>query len=313
MLSTMEKSSFVYKFLESPHFLDEGLFRFSQPGALNDPVESLPDLVIDQFSEEDIANARSNNENSDLEFLSDEQFANFVLRPFPGARLDDKSFPGLWPVNEPRLKNDPIRTIQEYDKLLAAKVVESCNLFANENIGIFSLTDRPSDPMWAHYAKNHSGLMVYFDRCHKFFRSELRSVQYTDRKISVSMNEGIIRLGGNQLRVEDILNENIGLVPVDLFYQKQLDWAHEHEIRMIDQLSNANKFLEESPPGYPIYLFEVPHDAVLAIEFGYKASGKSIDSAVSKIKSSHLWRHVVVYTRTMSSRGVARIKIHESN
>src|SRR5438477_617377 len=60
----------------------------------------------------------------------------------------------------------------------------------NENVGILSLSEiHNNEPMWAHYADDHKGLVLCFDEQHSFFnrrRSEndefyfVRKVRYSD-------------------------------------------------------------------------------------------------------------------------------------
>ena len=97
------------------------------------------------------------------------------MDPFSLQRFDEKGFPGLWPACIPQLHEKSLRTIEEMDRAFAERAFVLCREAANQRIGILSLSESESEPMWAHYACNHSGIRVTFDCNHPFFSAHLRS------------------------------------------------------------------------------------------------------------------------------------------
>jgi hypothetical protein len=102
---------------------------------------------------------------------------------------------------------------------------------------------------------------------------------------------------GARKQMWDILNSKIGEVPFDLLLRKRLGWQHEQEWRLIAELSEGDKCGRVDSLGYPIYLFEIPPDAIHSITFGYRAPDSEIDSALQQIAHDGKWNHLQVSRR----------------
>jgi hypothetical protein len=95
--------------------------------------------------------------------------------------------------------------------------------------------------MWAHYAENHSGIVLEFDDAHEWVRShDFEKGQSRDRKDVLYQGK---RTGWN------------GLIPRDEFlYTKSECWAYEKEVRLLrffgdkDFLPNTVDSLVMFPP-----------------------------------------------------------------
>ncbi|MFI0844359.1 DUF2971 domain-containing protein [Mesorhizobium sp. IMUNJ 23232] len=288
----------IFKYAPHTKFFGNGLFRFTQPSALNDPEEALPVVLFEDYAPEDFAVARARMAGSVVaKSLNDDEFVRrFALMPF-GHRMDHRTVPGLWPAKVPELREEAFETIEELDRAYADRAVSLARQRADETLGIFSLSTSTAEPMWAYYAGDHSGVCVRFHKSHPFFDSRLRPVEYSEKSIYVSVNQGMVRLAGISLSKDQLRRGIIADIPDALLFRKRSTWAHECEWRMIEKLVNA-----DTQPHVGIFLFKIPPDAFHSIVFGYKATEDTIAEAVS-IAAGGPFRHVPIYKRTRGQGG----------
>lgn len=285
----------LYKFAPDARFLENGLFRFSQPDALNDPQEAQPRIVFQEYAPDDYAIARATSTFD----LPQQELEAMCMNPYPGRRFDEKGFPGLWPAQESRLREEPFKTIEEYDRAVIDKAVFLCRKVANDNFGVFCMTESTEDHLWSHYAKDHKGVAVTFNARHPFFSASgaIFRIEYSDESISVSSNHGIVRIAGHRVRQEDILEEQINVIPLELLTRKRLSWAHEKEWRMIKPLSEGLCTEKNDSNNLPVFLFEIPPECVQTVTFGYKVCESDIAKAQDFIKISDKWGHIKLRQR----------------
>lgn len=292
----------LYKYYPEDRFFEKRLVRFSQPSALNDPNEALPEMLIGRYSEDDYAKARREAERAGMPDATIEDLEAFFLKPFPSARFDERSSPELWPAHEPRLRSEPFKTIAEYDHAIAIRAMELLAERADATIGIFSLSRVLSDPMRAYYSRSHEGLVIGFDEKHRFFAGRCLEVEQSDRPFSVSSNEGWVRILSATFNNEDILEGRMDSIPQQLFLRKRPGWEHEGELRMIASLKAATAVLNTAD-AYPVYLFEVPASAVVSIEFGYAATDDFVAATMDRVADPSVWGHLkIVRRRRLKSR-----------
>ena len=210
----------LLKYAASARFLENGLFRFSQP-ALNDPYEAFPGLLVNSYAAEDIEAARREADEFGASNISDEQLRALFLPPFPARRMDEKSFPGLWPLRQPILREKPFDTSHEYHEAIANRAVELGFELASKQIGILSLTESAQETMWAYYAENQRGLCITFDAKHPYFVGSIRPIEYSDTPIHVTINDGLVRSGGRTISTQAILQGDMDFFPDDLLWRKQ--------------------------------------------------------------------------------------------
>lgn len=268
--------------------------------------------MAESYAPEDIQLARSEAVAAGFGDMVDKDLTALFLTPFPQRRFDEKSFPGLWPVHEPKLRKEPFNSIREFDDAVAGRAVELAFEHANRTIGIFSLTAEASEPMWAHYANDHGGVSIEFDPHHEFFRTGLREVTYSEQPISISSNSGWVRLGGITLRTQDLLEGRVEQLPEELFWRKRTAWSHEKEWRMVRPLDGASEvrdFGDALRP--PIYLFEIPPLAVRSLTFGLRASEEIIGTALSYIQKIEHWQHLLVHRRRRTPHGVSEQSLYQ--
>lgn len=302
----MNRPDRLLKYTPNLKFLDNGLFRFSQPAALNDAYEALPGLTVNAYSNDDIAAAKARSVRDGHHEMSDEELVELYLTPFPTWRMGEKSFPGLWPFHQPALRKEPFESADEYDRAIAERAVELANALANRTIGIFSLTESYHETMWAHYADDHRGICIAFDPQHAYFAANRpERILYTNEPVQVTINHGWVRFGGHTVEKKSILSGELGFLPKELFLRKQIPWQYEKEWRITKSLCDANEIPAGSDhAGLRAYLFEIPTHAISGITFGWRADDTSIQQALRVIEKEPRWKHLWVRRRTRSLTGV---------
>lgn len=287
----------ISKYMKDDRFLDNGMFRFTQPASLNDVADARPVLQRDQYAPEDWAAANAAAGRNGIYGLGTDQLEDMFLTPYPSWRLCETVAPGLWPVHEPRLREEPFTSIDELDQALAERAVQLWLEQTNRSVLVFSLTTVVrSEMMHAYYGNDHNGLEVRFRSEHPFFSDRLHPIDYNDDPVSVSLNQGWVRLFGRTIKTEDILNENLPAPPLELMLRKRNEWQHENEMRLLRRPDEASTVAEDPDPrGNPVFLFEVPSDAVHSIILGY--DNKEWKDVLGKISGSSRWSGVEVYRR----------------
>lgn len=300
----------LLKYTPNLKFLDNGLFRFSQPAALNDAYEALPGLMVNAYSKEDIAAAKASAVRAGFHGMPDDELVALFLTPF-GHRMDEKSVPGLWPFKQPALGDGPFESVDEYDRAIAERAVVLAKALANRTIGIFSLTECYHETMWAHYADDHRGVCIAFDPQHAYFAANRpERILYTNEPVQVTINQGWMRFGGRIVEEQGILRDELSFLPKELFLTKQTPWQYEKEWRITKSLCDADEVRSSSDrTGLAVYLFEIPTSAISGITFGWRTNDTSIQQALGVIEQDPRWKHLWVRRRTRSTTGVSEHKV----
>lgn len=298
MLETERAPGTLYKYMPEPRFLSNGLFRLSQPSALNDPHEALPQILFGNYAPEDRARAR---QLAGIDIPEDE-LEMMLLDPFPSERFDERSYPGLWPYTEQRLRPEPFNTLEELDRAVAARAHALFRQQANLTMGVISLTTSKAESMWAYYADEHRGVAVTFDATHAFLRERIKRIDYSDEPISISTKGGMVRLAGYHVSIEDILNARIESIPLELFLRKKEGWHHEEEWRLVAPLRDAVASGLDTRD-IRIHLMTIPSTCITCITFGLRSSDSSISDALSAIQANDAWGHLKVIRRQHSASG----------
>lgn len=302
-------------------FLENGLFRMTQPKFLNDKGSEAKFFpYFDEFSPADIAYARKRflkfNAELNPELPSDEELINFYLKP-AGERYTLEKFPTLLGFTG----YDSIEAYNAAQKENLEKAIKGFNSFVLEAlscyIGIFSLSKNAvNELMWTHYANQGMGLAVTFKEEHPFFKEfQPHDVSYKHQdRASITYYEGTIRINGeysDSFKIKEELNllNLYKLFSQDstkymelikrLLYSKYEDWKYEEEIRIICPLQlcegNSGNIIEPSfdskiPENlltmfseYPEICFKkIPFDAFDSIIFGYAVSDSQREDIITK-------------------------------
>jgi hypothetical protein len=146
---------------------------------LNDPFEVKPRVILDEFSDEDWAVARAGARQAGIPSDDDGVIRALFLEAYPAGRMDEKTFPGLYPARLPDLREAPFGSAAEIDAFRADQVRKEVERVLNDRM--FSVTEEPLNLlMWAHYGAEHWGAAVGLERRHPFFQEigTLRQVEY---------------------------------------------------------------------------------------------------------------------------------------
>lgn len=136
--------------------------------------------------------------------------------------------------------------------------------------GVFCLTEIENDLlMWAHYAKDHSGMMIEFDPTRLKPPSEpslyeekleiVSRVEYSDDRPQISWTGKITDSG--------------------IFLVKSPQWGHEREWRAIRKLSDCDHRKPTSEG--TVHLFKLPPEAIKRVVIGCRMEARSVHDAVS--------------------------------
>jgi len=220
-----------------------------------------------------------------------ERWLPTFLATGPKRRFTPEEFPGIhYPPG--------INSMAELDRQNAKKQLADLLKYINETYGIFCVTQSSDNfLMWSLYADAHKGVVVGFDADHPFFKNahDFFPVEYSDQRISLSSNDGFLRLAGyvhSGSRYKDL--------PVRLFLRKSNIWTHEREWRMIRKLEERDLSIPGIPP---IYLFEIPRRAIKVLILGAQISRENADHICRKVSTPGDWSHVQLFQATLPRSG----------
>lgn len=185
----------VYKYV-SPELWDKILkakqIRFTQPEVFNDPFEMQPfyePLAEDPEILKDLNETEARNL---LETLFAEQYSNLAVETQNlVSREFLTAFAGM--VAPLSVRHAP-ELLDGFTEAIRTGLYKGFN----ENIGVLALTEKADNLlMWAHYAKNHKGFAIEFDREHNYFHQQLtpadelryiRKVRYTEQRPNIRIS-----------------------------------------------------------------------------------------------------------------------------
>lgn len=288
----------LYKYLH-PDRLDilrEGMIRFTQPSAFNDPFEMNPHIEA-IVSEGYIERRMSKQHESD------------VLKVY-----NEKPFSFRW-------RTPFKRFLKHFDKEIMLKKFkegvlgpaltharESLPVAINSAVGILCLTEAADNLlMWAHYAASHEGIVMEFDSKHDFF---VRRFPKGTMLNPVGFDADLRKDCGFLRRVEySTERPAVTISDVDSFgpfLTKSSEWGYEREWRMLMPFSYAD-MKQERAGEWPVFLFGIPSSAITKIILGQRASA-SLESEVKKIVSENPGaKHIEVERMTLDSK---EFKLH---
>ena len=257
-------------------FFQDGLLRFTQPGAFNDPFEMRPIFSFESVASSDeielIANV-ANSLHKDLpEYLSKKQaevFAEFYIK-------------------ENRTKLSNLLNVAEatFGGVFNYKSLPES---INATVGILSLAERPDNLlMWAHYAESHSGFVLEFDSSHSFFnqkQSDLDEIRHL-RKVRYSKVRPKVDLKRNDSNFTVLLT-------------KPDAWWDEEEWRLILELNKANSVKSDPANPFDVCLFAIPWAAVTGVIFGHRASAEVILEICKLVRGDERLKHIELKAAVM--------------
>jgi len=221
----------VYKYCEPARIddvLENGMIRFTQPAAFNDPFEASPSFSENRSELDSVLLAQHLKE---VEPCSDQARRQ---RLADGRRL------------LPSLR-------RKHALSLPAKLSEHL-------VALCLSRSRSNLLMWAHYTDCHQGFVIGFDTENEFFKrgmfGGLREVTYTNVRARVPEKDG-----------RDATQEELDSFNNSVFFTKSCDWAYEEELRIWRHPQEAD-CVPGKLNGWDICLFRFPSEAVREVIVG---------------------------------------------
>lgn len=270
----------VYKYLTEERFdvLENSSVRFTQPSALNDPFDTMPDL----------------------EEVNDEIVNRFMSDPEKVERLfSEISRRGIFTVGF-MVKLAWLRETKHpnYREILKLFISKSVNYQVKEAIAenndvnylVLSLSKRKDNLlMWSHYANSHMGYVIGFDadKLRGFLEGllkfkQLHDVLYSEKRyvvprdllslVDIHAVRGIEGIKSAYFDRDSFVKGNL--------LRKSRDWFYEEEVRFFAASGKASSSDKTDLKGYKVFLFKFPKDAIVEIIAGANMS----ESARTKLK-----------------------------
>lgn len=299
----------LYKYVipDRIDILKDGLIRFTQSDALNDPWEMRPfieRLMMDDTFEAEIAIKARKMDQKNLARLAAENIwkalprnqrrqiplAKFEIQVLQLIRNNPEEFERLYAKN---LED----TLQLY-KAAEPIVIKNIPNILNKTVGVLSLSEKPNHPlMWSHYSANHSGFVISFDENHSFF---------TTRRSAEDDLSGLHQIvySADRPQLPSLIDPSMTWIP--LFFTKDHKWHHEKEWRMVRPLKDARKVIEN--PNGQVYLFDLPSDCISGIIFGCQMHGDQQDQYLELLKSDTRYKHIS-YSRALRDQKTFNLRL----
>ena len=265
--------------------LVNGLIRFTQPIAQNDPFEMRPILKQvmseDTFREEVIKPSDKEIRERVLDELIESLYQEAKKA---GQKRPRKSFRGLalslMEAHQSKFNsflNEGYAVITEAFKSAEPDILNSLSDTLLNRIGMLSLTESPDHPlMWAHYAGANTGIVLAFDSENEYF---------TTRRSEEDEVSGLHKVTYAEERPE--IKDFQELFDREDWYTvlcatKGKHWEYEQEWRMIKLLKEAAKSIP-TPTG-DIHLFEVPISCITEVILGDRMPLKEQDEVADLLQ-----------------------------
>lgn len=193
----------------------------------------------------------------------------FELKPHIKLLLDDENYPVANMVYSHFNANN------QAHKVHYASIRNLLN-----NIGVLSLSGNKEHlAMWAHYADNHKGLVLEFEKNH-WFLNNLKLPDYAEvlhnlEKVSYVPRENRKSINSNEYFTQET------------FLTKSIDWEYEDEYRMCVYVDTNDEYID----GIDI---NFPNDLITAVYFGNKIDNKT-KSYILDLSNLEDWKHLKVF------------------
>lgn len=275
--------------------LQNGLIRFTQPAAFNDPFELFPffpSIAPESDIETYLRNYKwdENEINQKLEDSWNKEPKNLLGSNIPFPLVKDKMrdlFEQAKPLFNEMMRN-AIGMKGDYFRPL---VVGSILGGINNTIGILCLSETPDNIlMWSHYSLNHTGLVFEFDDSHHFFDQRQKERELTGHIKKVRYSKKRPRLTIFNPSLSDEENRDIWIK--DFIWIKSSDWEYEKEWRMIQTFRDWKGVVRKAESS--IYLYPFPIDCIKSVIVGCRAKNEDLTLLKSLLKSDSKYSHIVL-------------------
>lgn len=254
----------LYKYYDEGRyeFFKNGLIRYTQPQAFNDPFEMKPHfstLASKQFIAELINKEYEGVIRKEYNNLPDEIRHTISYREFQRLMESKKGW----------IKSQ----MEKCSDQLAPRAKKTLHDGFEKHVGVLSLTEVPDNLlMWSHYANSHQGFIVEFDADHEFF--DQRKSDKDDfrclRRVSYSKSRSTPAF--------------LDIVSLDDLLSKGDVWSYEREWRMLVALEDSDCRIESKP--HDIHLFKTDFSAVKSVRIGVRASEETKHNIIMNINDN---------------------------
>lgn len=271
-MSALALPELLYKYLPPDRLdvLSNGLIRYTQFGAFNDPFDGHPHFTA--LSTNDELKERM------AQLMPDEiQRAYVALPPEKQAQMPYELFYAIVMWQTKRISP----TILESMAAMTPHVQSWLREKLDQNVGALSLSEVVDNVlMWSHYSLGHTGFALGFDARHPYFDSRftevdefrhLRQVEYRNERPNAPLSD---------------------LSAVEMFLVKSIDWAYEKEWRIMRFLGEAEAVIDA--PQLPVHLFRYPSDSIKEIVFGAKILSATKRALLEVVATQPALQHVVL-------------------
>jgi hypothetical protein len=283
---------FKYVTFDRLNVLRGQCIRFTQPAALNDPWEFKP--YLEKLLSDDWLETRL------FEPIFDRP-AEEVLAECPSLDIE----PGALTELFAHLHTQMSEKIDDFNSEAVKGFIE---LLGN-SFGILSLTTRrDNDLMWAHYAADHTGMVLEFDTRHDFFNlPQIEDEDFTGAQpVAYSPDRPTLK------NIDHFLDPSYKAdvkTWEPFILTKSQSWAYEDEWRMIRPLKSADKTISTDKGGKPldnpIHLFTLPIACVTGLILGAQMSQDKRQTVVDLIASDPCYAHIALSQAKISNHTFA--------
>ena len=280
----------IYKYVASKRLdvLERQELRFTQPAALNDPFEFRP--LFDAVLPAEIVEAQLRRP-VDIGPILAEAHARMpadVRAQHPLAEVIELVRAQMGTPEGVAAAAEAVNIFHAGIASLGPAARTMLERLA-ETVGILSLTSDPTSvTMWAHYAENHTGMVLVFTENHEFF----------DRRRSPQDEFYHLRPVVYEIPMPPrTLSELDG---VDFFLRKHPAWSYEKEIRMIAPLAAASRVVGKPPDA--VHLFAFPADCLVGIVLGLRSTPSFEERIRKTLDSAPKWSHVALQRTVADDR-----------
>jgi len=271
-MSALTPPDILYKYLppERLDVLSNGLIRYTQFGAFNDPFDGRPNLAAlstDGDMKERVA-----------QLIPDEiKRAYGLLPPEKQAQMPYELFYAIAMWQAKQTGPAVLKNMAALTPFIQSWLREKLD----KHIGALSLSEVADNVlMWSHYSLGHAGFALGFDARHPYFNARLsevdefrhlRRVEYRNDRPNAPLSD---------------------LSGAEMFLVKSTDWAYEKEWRIMRPLADAETVADAQQ--LPVHLFRYSSDAIKEIIFGAKILPSTKCALLEVIAAQPYLRHVVL-------------------
>lgn len=165
---------------------------------------------------------------------------------------------------------------------------------ARASTGVICFTRKPDNLlMWAHYAVNHRGICVEFDRNAPHFTGKYKNASksiFTDElRPDYYQNIGVLRDVDYQIERPSYIDPNELEYDTDSWFVKSPDWKYEEELRMLVSLDIAStKEVDSDNVSPTMHFIDIPPPYLKSVILGCQMKPEEKQQIVDRCQSRNI-------------------------